>query len=131
MTSPIQKLDAAQFDKVASKCRWSAPSLGVARALLVEGKSLPEAAAAFNMKTKQASVYRARFIAKAEAYSLEEFMQRETPKLAISVLEPFSSQLQTLRDGGYTIEQIVGYLKEKGVNTSATTVRNFLKDNRA
>lgn len=131
MNTPTMKLDAAQFDKVASKCRWSVTSLGVARALLVEGKSLPEAAAAFGIKTKQASVYRARFIEKANAYSLQEFMQRETPKLASSALEPFSSELLTLRDGGYTIEQIVGYLKEKGVNTSATTVRNYLKDIRA
>ncbi|MDO8294411.1 MAG: hypothetical protein Q7T29_16335 [Gallionella sp.] len=62
---------------------------------------------------------------------MEEFMRREKPKLSSSALEPYSSQMQTLRDKGYTIEQIVAFLKESGVSTSPTTVRTFLRSIRA
>lgn len=131
MASPIPRMDAAQFDRVASKCRWSERSLGVARALLVDGVPLPDAAAAHDMSVKQARVLLARFSAKAESERLEAFMQREKPKLAATALEPYSSEVRTLRDKGYTIEQIVAFFKENGVKTSPTTVRNFLRSIRA
>jgi len=124
-------MDAAQFDRVASKCKWSERSLGVAKALIVGDVSLSEAAAAHSMSPQQANVIRARFLAKAEKLRMEEFMRREKPKLSSSALEPYSSQMQTLRDKGYTIEQIVAFLKESGVSTSPTTVRTFLRSIRA
>ncbi|WP_272688284.1 hypothetical protein [Providencia sp. PROV041] len=131
MASPTPRMDAAQFDRVASKCRWSERSLGVARALLVDGVPLPDAAAAHDMSVKQARVLLVRFAAKAESERLEAFMQREKPKLATTALEPYSSEVRTLRDKGYTIEQIVAFFKENGVKTSPTTVRNFLRSIRA
>nr|BCT99726.1 partition gene repressor [uncultured bacterium] len=124
-------MDAAQFERVASKCKWSERSLGVAKALIVGDVSLSEAAAAHSMSPQQANVIRARFLAKAEKLRMEEFMRREKPKLSSSALEPYSSQMQTLRDKGYTIEQIVAFLKESGVSTSPTTVRTFLRSIRA
>jgi transposase len=125
-------MDAEQFEHVASKNkRWSARSLSVAKVLLVEGASLSEAAAAHEMSPQQANVIRGRFLAKAEALRIEEFMRREKPKLASSALEPYSAQMKTLRDKGYTIEQIVAYLKESGVFTSPTTVRTFFRSKRA
>ena len=124
-------MDAAQFERVASKCKWSERSLGVAKALIVGDVSLSEAAAAHSMSPQQANVIRARFLAKAEKLRMEEFMRREKPKLSSSALEPYSSQMQTLRDKGYTIEQIVAFLKEDGVSTSPTTVRTFLRSIRA
>nr|BCU01075.1 partition gene repressor [uncultured bacterium] len=131
MTSPAPRMDAAQFERVASKCKWSERSLGVAKALIVGDVSLSEAAAAHSMSPQQANVIRARFLAKAEKLRMEEFMRREKPKLSSSALEPYSSQMQTLRDKGYTIEQIVAFLKESGVSTSPTTVRTFLRSIRA
>ncbi len=124
-------MDAAQFERVASKCKWSERSLGVAKALIVGDVSLSEAAAAHSMSPQQANVIRARFLAKAEKLRMEEFMRREKPKLSSSALEPYSSQMQTLRDKGYTIEQIVAFLRESGVSTSPTTVRTFLRSIRA
>ena len=124
-------MDAAQFDRVASKCKWSERSLGVAKALIVGDVSLSEAAAAHSMSPQQANVIRARFLAKAEKLRMEEFMRREKPKLSSSALEPYSSQMQTLRDKGYTVDQIVAFLKENGVSTSPTTVRTFLRSIRA
>lgn len=131
MASPTPRMDAAQFERVASKCRWSERSLGVARALLVDGVPLPEVAAAHDMSVKQARVLLTRFNAKAESQRLQDFMQREKPKLATSALEPFSNEVRTLRDKGYTINQIVAFYKENGVETSPTTVRNFLRSIRA
>lgn len=124
-------MDAAQFERVASECKWSERSLGVAKALIVGDVSLSEAAAAHTMSPQQANVIRARFLAKAEKLRMEEFMRREKPKLSSSALEPYSAQMQTLRDKGYTIEQIVAFLKESGVSTSPTTVRTFLRSIRA
>jgi len=120
-------MDAQQFERVASKCKWSERSLGVAMALIVEGVALSEAAEAHTMSPQQASVIRSRFLAKAEKLRIEEFMRREKPRLSSSALEPFSGQMQTLRDKGYTIDQIVAFLKESGVSTSPTTVRTFLR----
>ena len=131
MTSPAPRMAAAQFARVASKCKWSVRSLGVAKALIVGDVSLSEAAAAHAMSAQQANVIRARFLAKAEKLRMEEFMRREKPKLSSSALEPYSKQMQTLRDKGYTIEQIVAFLKESGVSTSPTTVRTFLGSIRA
>jgi transposase len=132
MASFAPMMDAARFERVASKCKnWKERSLSVARFLVVEGGSSSEAAEKYMMSQQQANVIRARFMLKAEDLRIEEFMNREKPKLAISALDPFSSQMQTLRDKGYTIDQIVAYLKEAGISTSPTTVSNFLKGIRA
>ncbi|MCF3643225.1 hypothetical protein LXM94_25025 [Rhizobium sp. TRM95111] len=105
--------------------------MGVARALLVEGAPIAETASAHSMTTKQARVLQSRFIEKAEQYRLRTFMQREPPKLSASALEPFSGEVRTLRDKGYTVVQIVAYFKQNGVTTSPTTVRKFLRSIRA
>ncbi len=85
------------------------------------------------MTVKQARVLMHRFIEKAEQYRLREFMKREPPKpkLIASALEPFSGEVRTLRDKGYTIEQIVAYFKQNGIQASPTTVRKFLRSIRA
>lgn len=119
-------MDAAQFDRVASKCKWSERSLGVARALIVDSVSLSEAAAAHSMSVQQANVIRTRFLAKAEKQRMEDFMRREKPKLS-SALEPYLAQMQTLQANGYTTDQIVAYLAESGVLTSQAIVRRFLR----
>lgn len=132
MTSAASKMDAAQFERVAAECkRWSGRSLSVAKALILENASLSEVAAAHSMSPQQANVIRSRFFDKAENLRVQEFMRKEKPRLASATLEPFSTQMQTLRDKGYTIEQIVAFLKENGVKTSQTTVRTFLRDTRA
>lgn len=125
-------MDAAQFERVAAKCkRWSGRSLSVAKALILEGKPLSQVAAAYSMSPQQANVIRGRFLNKAEDLRIEDFMRKEKPKLASAALEPFSSEMQTLRDKGYTIEQIVAFLKDNGVTTSQTTVTTFLRSIRA
>ena len=122
-------MDAAQFDRVASKCKWSERSLGVARALIVDSVSLSEAAAAHSMSVQQANVIRTRFLAKAEKQRMEDFMRREKPKQS-SALEPYLAQMQTLQANGYTTDQIVAYLEESGISTSQAIVRRFLKNTR-
>lgn len=124
-------MDAAEFARVASKCKWSERSLCVVKALIVDDVPLSEVASAHSISPQHATVIRARFLAKAEKLRVEDFMRREKPKLAHSSLEPYSAQMQTLRDKGYTVDQIVVYLKENGVSTSPTTVRTFLRSIRA
>ena len=131
MIFPAPRMDAAQFNRVASKCKWSERSLGVAKALIVGNVPLSEAAAAHSISPQHAAVIRARFLAKADKLRMEDFMRREKPKLASSAIEPYSAQMQTLRDKGYTIDQIVAYLRESGVSTSPTTVRKLLRSIRA
>lgn len=80
------------------------------------------------MSRQQAAVVRRRFLAKAEKVRMDSFMAREQPKLTAAALEPFAQDMRTLRDKGYTMPQIVAYLRENGVETSVTSVRNFLKE---
>jgi hypothetical protein len=129
MTSSAS-MDVVQFDRVASKCKWSERSLNVAKALIVDELSLSEAAAANTMSPQQANVIRARFLAKAEKLRVEEFMKREKPKSSNSALAPFAVEIKTLRENDYTIPQIVTFLKENGVSTSPTSVRAFLRGRR-
>lgn len=139
MAPSTQKMDEASFDRVALACNWSERSLGVAKALIVGGKSPTAAGAAADppMTAQHANVLRSRFLAKVEKFRqdeekarLERFMQREAPKASgavLDALEAFSAQMKTLHDKGYTAEQIVSFLKENGVSTSPTTVRKFLR----
>lgn len=129
MNSPALGIDAAQFQQIAAKCKWSERSLGVAKALIVDGVPLSEAAAAHQMSPQQANVIRGRFLAKAEQARVEAFMEREKPKRVNSDnLKPFATQMQTLRDKGYTVTQIVAFLEENGVTTSPAIVRKFFKE---
>lgn len=129
MTAATPRMSEAEFARVAATCsKWSERSLGVARALLVEGVPLSDVAAAHEMSRQQANVVRNRFMAKAEKQRVDAFMAREKPKLAATVLEPFDQDMRTLRNKGYTIRQIVAFLREQGIETSVTTVRNFLKE---
>lgn len=127
------RMDAAQFDRVASKCRWYERSLNVVRAILVEGLPLADAAAAQQMTPKQARVLLGRFNDKAQkvrADELEEFMRQEAPRHAnptFETLEPFTQEVRTLQANGYTVEQIVTFFKQRNITTSATTVRRFLR----
>lgn len=131
MALPTPRLDAEQFTAVAATCRWSKRAIAVTREILVEGASLSETAAKHEMTKKHARVLLGRFQALAEKQRLLGFMQKEPPKLAPTDLTPFSNDLRTLRDKGYKIEQIVAYLKENGVNSSATSVRKFIRSIRA
>ncbi|HET9239189.1 MAG TPA: hypothetical protein VFO10_18155 [Oligoflexus sp.] len=124
--SILSKMDEAQFDRVAVKCRWSERSLNVAKALIVEAASLSEAAAAHTMSPQQANVIRARFLAKAEKMRVEEFMQREKPRFGSAFL-PYTKGIQTLRDCGYTIKQIISFLEENGVSVSRSAVEAFFR----
>lgn len=139
MAPSTPRMDEEFFKRVASSCNWSERSLGVAKALIVEGKSPTAAAAAASppMTPQHANVLRTRFLAKAdklreddEKARVERFMQREPPKspaAALEALERFSSEIGTLHDKGYTVEQIVSFLQENGVSTSPTTVRKFFR----
>jgi len=124
-------MDAAQFEHVASQCRWSERSLAVVRDVLVDGVALSIAAQVRDMSTNQARVLLTRFTAKATNLRLETFMRREKPKLAVTTLEPYSNEVRTLRDKGYTVEQIVTFFKENGISTSLGVVRKFLRNLRA
>lgn len=83
------------------------------------------------MKPQQANVIRTRFVAKANRLRLQEFMNQETPKQLSAALEPFATDMATLRDKGYSVDQIVAYLADNGVQASITTVRTFMRKNRA
>lgn len=129
MTTTTPKMSSAEFNRVAATCkRWSERSLAVARLLLVDGLPLSEVAAQHEMSSQQANVTRSRFLAKAEKQRIESFMAREKPKLSATLFEPFDQDMRTLRDKGYTLKQIVAFLREQGIETSVTTVRNFLKE---
>ncbi|QGG78941.1 hypothetical protein [Pseudomonas syringae] len=130
--APTSRMAAAQFERVAAKCRWYERSLNVVRAILVDGVPLADAAAVHEMSTKQARVLLGRFNEKAERVriaELESFMRQEAPRHAATfeALEPFTDEVRTLHSNGYTVNQIVSFFEQKNINTSVTTVRRFLR----
>jgi len=131
MVAPTPRMDAAQFDHVASQCRWSERSLAVVHDVMVDGVSLSIAAQTHDMSTNQARVLLTRFATKATNLRLAAFMQRERPALGVATLEPYSNEVRTLRDKGYTAEQIVTFFKENGISAALGDVRKFLRNFRA
>jgi hypothetical protein len=124
------EIDNDLFERVSLQLhRWSDRSLGVAKALIIDGVPLSEAAAMHDMSPQQANVIRTRFIEKADKVRLQSFMDREKPKLPKIELELFKPEIQTLHEKGYTVEQIITFLAENNVTASTTTIRNFLKGN--
>jgi hypothetical protein len=124
------EIDNDLFERVSLQLRrWSDRSLGVAKALIMDGVPLSEAAAKHDMSPQQANVIRTRFVEKADKVRLQSFMDREKPKLPKIELESFKPEIQTLHEKGYTVEQIITFLAENNVTASATTIRNFLKGN--
>lgn len=132
MTPTPPKMTDTMFKRVEVSChRWSEKALGVARAVLVDDVQPKAAAAKFEMSVAQVRVTVSRFQAKAEKIRVADFMEREPPKLTAAAIEPFAQDIRTLRDKGYSMQQIANYLREHGIETSATTVRNYLEDDRA
>lgn len=128
--SSTPEIDNDLFERVSLQCRrWSDRSLGVAKALIIDGVPLSEAATIHKMSPQQANVIRTRFVEKADKVRLESFMEREKPKLPKVELETFKLEIQTLHNKGYTVEQIITFLAENNVTASATIIRNFLKGN--
>lgn len=128
--SPTPEIDNELFERVSLQLRrWSDRSLGVAKALIVDGLPLSEAASKHDMSPQQANVIRTRFIEKADKVRLQSFMEREKPKLQKLEFETFKPEIQTLHDKGYTVEQIITFLAENNVIATAATIRNFLKRN--
>ena len=124
------EIDNDLFERVSLQLRrWSDRSLGVAKALIIDGVPLSEAAAMHDMSPQQANVIRTRFVEKADKVRLQSFMDREKPKLPKIELELFKPEIQTLHKKGYTVEQIITFLAENNVTASTTTIRNFLKGN--
>ncbi|ACB28266.1 hypothetical protein Mrad2831_6344 (plasmid) [Methylobacterium radiotolerans JCM 2831] len=105
--------------------------MGAVRSILVDGVPIADAATAHQITAKHARVLMNRFLAKAEQQRLAEFMQVEPPKQPTALLESYANEIVTLRDKGYTADQIAAYLKKHGVATSAAKVRNFIRSNRA
>ena len=124
-------LDADQFNLIASiYCkRWAERSINAVRDLMVNGASYDDVAAKYDMTPQQASVQRNRFLKKIEEHAecrVAQFMQREKPLLLNRELEPFSKDIYTLRDKGYSSEQIAAYLEENGVQASVNDIEKFL-----
>ena len=128
--SSTPEIDNELFKRVSLQLRrWSDRSLNVAKALIIDGIPLSEAASIHKMSPQQANVIRSRFIEKADKVRLESFMEREKPKLPKMELDSFKLEIQTLHDKGYTVEQIITFLAENNVTVSTATIRNFLKRN--
>lgn len=132
MANLASKIDSETFDSVAAGLkRWSDKSLRIARGLLVDGKSLTEISKTEGVTTQHANVLRSRFAAKVQSQRVVEFMKAESPKRSSAVLEPFLNEMKTLRDKGYTITQVVAFLKKNGITTSPATVSEFLRSSGA
>lgn len=121
------RMDAERFELVASRCQWSERSIGLVRALLVDGRPLSESAAAFGFTPQNANTLRTRFIAKAKKRLLADFITTQLPS-SILALRERDDEIRTLQAKGYSIEQILSYLAAAGVVVSERTLRNYFED---
>lgn len=132
MTEAAGQITAAEFERVAKTLsKWSARSLSVARALLVNREKLSVVAAQYDMKPQQASVIRSRFsdkvtLAGIKRVSALEFMAVEKPVVE-AALEPFKSELIKLHRNHYSTQQMVLYLSKNNFETDEKTLNNFLQ----
>lgn len=125
-------MDAAQFDEVAkAQCRWSEANIQAVKSILVDGHSAKQAGEANSMSAKQARVLVSRFLKKVETHRLNSFMASVPPLAANAAIEPYAREVLALRDKGYEAGQIVTYLASLGVDVTASTVKKFLRSNRA
>lgn len=122
-----RRLDAARFERVASRCQWSERTLEVVRALLVDGRQLAEVAAAFQIKPQSAHTLRSRFLKRVEKDRLADFISGQPPSSVLPLRER-DSEIRTLEAKGYSIEQILSYLASSGTSVSETTLRTYLED---
>lgn len=122
------RMEARHFDQLATQYgRWTARSLGVVRALLVDGKKLADAAAAVGMKPQQANTLRWRFLHLAETKRAEAFMAQHAP--AAHAIDPYASNLKLLHVRGYSVAQMQDFLKGEGVKVTVKELRRYLKEN--
>lgn len=125
-------VSAKEFDRVARlHCRrWTARSLDVVRAVLVESKGLTEVAKAHDMTRQQVNVLRTRFLDRMKRAAVvklpaSQFMQTVTPASA-SVLDTFRDDIRQLVKRGYSQEQIADFLQANEVQVSAGELTTFL-----
>lgn len=129
--SAAETMAAEEFERVARGLRrWHSRSLEVVRALLVDGEAPSVVARQHNVTPQHAGVLRRRFEAKAlevskKKVSAEDFMQAVKPG-GDAALEPFRRELVQLRRSGYTNEQILLFLLENSIDTTESTLDQYL-----
>lgn len=128
-------VNAEEFDRVARQhCRaWSADSLQVVRALLVDLDRPADVARKFDKTPQHVNVLKKRFLdkmAKAAAVKVpaDQFML-QTPPASTSALDPFKSEISKLVRHGYTEEQIGEFLKANDVEVDAQELVTYLRGN--
>lgn len=114
----------AEFNEIKTACeRWSDRSLNIVKAYLVEGKKLSDIEVAFNVKKQQVTVLSKRFVDKR----LKTFMDSETPKNKKKSLASCKNHIKVLVKNGYSVDQILKYLKSVGVDADVAELLKFTK----
>jgi len=122
----LHKLEQAEFDEVKARCsRWEEKTLKVAYALLVTDESVSDVAKTYGITKQHAINIRMRFLEKAKKIRLDKFRAKAAPARKSAVLETYASELEQLRLGGYSYDQLSEYLSDQGVTASPTSIRLF------
>jgi hypothetical protein len=126
-----QRLDPDKFEQVAvQRCqRWGSRAISAARAVLVDGRTVTQAAAQLGMSPPHVQVLKSRFLRQA-SYTVKipasEFKRSVAPDWQ-TLLGRYKPHIRDLRDSGYSPLQISDFLKANELTVPFAELTQFLE----
>ena len=121
-------MDIQEFEQVAkSGRRWTAKSLAIARAILVDQQKTNDVAQQFSVSPQHVNVLRTRFLKRAKDMYLCSYINRVEPDEKIYQLRKHKNQILILCRKGYSPRQIADYLDMLGVSVTVHEIKEFVK----
>jgi hypothetical protein len=123
-------IPANEFERLArANCkRWGAPYIAAVRALLVDGRGVPDVAREFELSPQHVYELRKRFLARRSnpvKIPAKTFMDSVSPDRG-ALLAPFRAELMKLIRNGYSTSQVLQFLQMNDVKVTARELANFL-----
>lgn len=122
-------LDKNSVDLIIKKTRLTEKSQDIIRAIYIERKNTKEIAKRFNVSVQHVNTLKYRFQKKIEqANDITTFMVINKPRLSTQQLEKYRKEIFKLRETGYTLQQILFFLRKMNITVAMSTLSNFLRD---
>lgn len=114
------------INTVLSQLQWGEKSISVARKMFIEHLSPKDIAADLTISKQYVNSIKNRFITKIERYQIEQFTRENKPTALIDI-DSHSNEIIELHHQGYSIQQILEYLKGINVKTTPNAIQIILR----
>ena len=124
-------IPAKEFERLAREycSRWGDHFVAVVRALLVDGRELPDVAIEFAISPQHVYELRRRFLARRDnpvKVRAKTFMDSVSPDRS-PLLVPFRAEVMKLITKGYSTPQVLEFLRMNDVTVTSRELTRFLK----